>query len=116
MSQPQQGYEDVTGQQNGYNDSSGTDYTVDTPHADSSYPANNTNSAGNDNSISRSSARQGLQAQGEGFGQGFNQGFGQGLSGDPDGSQPHDGVDVQEETGPGHASRDTDLVRRGVSR
>ena len=86
--------------------------TVDTPHAGNSY-ADSSNAGGNTSSISRGSARQGLQAQGEGFGQGFNQGFGQGLSGDPDGSQPHDGVHVQEDVGPGHASRDTDLVGDG---
>lgn len=51
-----------------------------------------------------------MQAQGEGLGQGFDQGFGQGLAGDPDGSQPHPGVQVQEEVAPDSSSRDTDLV------
>ena len=53
---------------------------------------------------------QGMQASGRGFGQGFDQGFDQGLSGGPDGAQPHPGVEVSEESGPGYASRDTDLV------
>lgn len=52
----------------------------------------------------------GLQAQGAGLGQGFDQGFGQGLSGDPNGSEPHDGIQVQEEVAPDSGSRDTDLV------
>ena len=59
---------------------------------------------------SGTTGRTGLQAQGEGLGQGFNQGFGQGLTGDPDGSQPHEGVQVQEEVAPDASSRDTDLV------
>ena len=105
----QQGYEDVTGQQNGYTNTTPTDYTVDTPHADKGY-ADSTNTEGNNSSISQGSARQGLQAQGEGFGQGFNQGFGQGLRDDPDGSQPHNVVHIQEDVGPGHESRETDVV------
>lgn len=59
---------------------------------------------------SGSTGRTGLQAQGEGLGQGFDQGFGQGLAGDPDGSQPHPGVQVQEEVAPDSSSKDTDLV------
>lgn len=111
MSNQQQGYEDVTGQENGFNNSADAGYTVDTPHAG----GNSSSTAPHSSSdLSRGSACQGLQAQGEGFGQGFNQGFGQGLSGDPDGSQPHDGVHVQEDAGPGHASKDTDVVGNHV--
>jgi hypothetical protein len=118
VSEQQAGYEDVSGHQGGYKDaseqqngySSGTGAMANTnasSHGGDEY-GNNQNSsyAGS----SGNSARQGLQAQGRGFGQGFNAGFGQGLSGDPDGSQPHEGVTVEEEVGPDSASRDTDLV------
>ena len=51
-----------------------------------------------------------MQAPGRGFGNGFDEGFGQGLAGGPDGSQPHPGVQVTEQSEPGYESRDTDLV------
>lgn len=57
-----------------------------------------------------SQGRQGTQASGQGFGQGFDQGFDQGLAGGPGGSQPHSGVEITEQSGPGYESRDADLV------
>ena len=104
----QGGYEDVSEQQNGYSSDTGAMANNDaSSHGGNEYGNNqNSSHAGS----SGNSARQGMQAQGRGFGQGFNAGFGQGLSGDPDGSQPHEGVTVDEEVGPDSASRDTDLV------
>ena len=109
VSDQQTGYEDVSGHQGGYEDVSQQQngYSSGTGAMTNDYGNNqNSSHAGS----SGNSARQGMQAQGRGFGQGFNAGFGQGLSGDPDGSQPHEGVTVEEEVGPDSASRDTDLV------
>ena len=121
----QGGYTDTSGQQGGYTDASGQqdDFNNDTgaiTHADASDNdySNNDNSnygySNNENSSysgpSGTTGRTGLQAQGEGLGQGFDQGFGQGLAGDSDGSQPHEGVQVQEQVTPDSSSRDTDLV------
>ena len=98
--------EDVSDQQNGYSNGSGAVSNTESFSQGGNEYGQNSSYSG----ASGRSGRQGLQAQGQGFGGGFNQGFGQGLSGDPDGSQPHEGVTVQEEVGPDSASRDTDMV------
>ncbi|KAL0056359.1 hypothetical protein WJX82_010457 [Trebouxia sp. C0006] len=102
----QGGYEDVSDQQTGYEDVSGHQGGYEDVSEQQNGYSSDTGSSGN-------SARQGMQAQGRGFGQGFNAGFGHSLSGDPDGSQPHEGVTGDEEVGPDSASRDTDLHTTG---
>lgn len=109
----QGGYTDASSQQNDSNNGSGAMSNA----SDNDYSNNSNSNYGYSNSDNSSysgpsgtKGRTGLQAEGEGLGQGFNQGFGQGLAGDSDGSQPHEGVQVQEEVAPDSSSRDTDLV------
>ena len=111
----QGGYTDESGQQNDFNNDSGTMSNANASDNDYSNNDSSNNGYNNNENSSRSgpsgtTGRTGLQAEGEGLGQGFNQGFGQGLAGDSDGSQPHEGVQVQEEVTPDSSSRDTDLV------
>ena len=103
----QQAYADAPSQQQGYSADPGSMSNAETSgQGGNNYGSN----SGNSSAPAGNTGRTGLQARGEGFGEGFDQGFGQGLSGGPDGSEPHEGVQVQEEVTPDSASRDTDLV------
>ncbi|KAL3153911.1 hypothetical protein ABBQ32_013475 [Trebouxia sp. C0010 RCD-2024] len=102
----QSGYNNVSGEQMGSEDALGQQ----SEYSNMAEQQGNVNTMSGQQGTSGTTGAAGLQAQGAGLGQGFNQGFGQGLSGDPDGSQPHDGIQVQEEVTPDSTSRDTDLV------
>ncbi|KAL3140179.1 hypothetical protein ABBQ38_004455 [Trebouxia sp. C0009 RCD-2024] len=106
-------------QQSGYNNVSGQQMGTEDPFGQQNGYSNTADQQGNVNIMSGqqgtsgTTGAAGLQAQEAGLGQGFNQGFGQGLSGDPDGSQPHDGIQVQQEVTPDCTSQDTDLHTTG---